>query len=111
MGKIIINHSKVTYEIAQEAIKICPFGAIEYQNYKLDINSGCKMCKLCVRKGPTGVFEFVEEQVKTMNKNEWQGICVFVEHNNDKIHPVVFELIGKAKELVKVTKQQVYAVV
>ena len=111
MGKIIINHSKVTYEIAQEAIKICPFGAIEYHNDKLDINSGCKMCKLCVRKGPTGVFEFIEEQVKTINKNEWQGICVFVEHNNDKIHPVVFELIGKAKELVKVTKQQVYAVV
>lgn len=111
MGKIIINHSKVTYEIAQEAIKICPFGAIEYQNDKLDINSGCKMCKLCVRKGPTGVFEFIEEQVKTINKNEWQGICVFVEHNNDKIHPVVFELIGKAKELVKVTKQQVYAVI
>ena len=111
MGKIIINHTKVTYEVAQEAMKICPFGAIEYQDGKLDINSGCKMCKLCVRKGPAGVFEFVEEEVKAMNKNEWQGICVFVEHSNDKIHPVVFELIGKAKELVKVTKQQVYAVI
>ena len=110
MGKIIINQNKVTYENAQEAIKICPFGAIEYQNNKLDINSACKMCKLCVRKGPAGVFEFVEEQVKAIDKNEWQGVSVFVEHNNDKIHPVVFELIGKAKELVKVTKQKVYAV-
>lgn len=110
MGKIVINQNKVTYEIAQEAIKICPFGAIEYQNNKLDINTACKMCKLCVRKGPAGVFEFVEEKVNAINKDEWQGVCVFVEHSNDKIHPVVFELIGKAKELVKITNQKVYAV-
>ena len=110
MGKITINQNKVTKEMIQEAIKICPFGAIEYINDKLEINSGCKMCKLCVRKGPAGVFEFFEEETKAINKEEWQSVCVFVEHNNDKIHPVVFELIGKAKELVKITKQEVYAV-
>ena len=111
MGKIIINHEKVTYEIAQEAIKVCPFGAIEYIDEKLDINAGCKMCKICVRKGPKGVFEFLEERVVAINKDEWQGICVFVEHSNDKIHPVVFELIGKAKELAKITKQKVSAII
>ncbi|MDD3171701.1 MAG: FAD-binding protein [Bacilli bacterium] len=109
MGKIVINQNKVTPEIAKEAVKICPFGAIEYTD-KLSINAGCKMCKLCVKKGPTGVFEFIEETFQKINKDEWQGVCVFVEHNNGKIHPVVFELIGKAKELVQVTHHPVYAI-
>ena len=27
---------------------------ISYENGKLDISSACKMCKLCVKKGPAG---------------------------------------------------------
>ena len=111
MGKLIIDQSKVTKEVASQLQSICPFGAIEYKDNKLDINSACKTCKMCVRKGPQGVVTYQEEApIRTVNKDEWKGIAVFAELELDNIHPVVFELIGKAKELVQVTKHPVYAV-
>ena len=114
MKKLIIHNEKVTKEAAQELLDICKFGAIDYNEAtnKLDINAACKTCGLCVRKGTHGICELIEEQdTKAINKNEWVGICVFVEHDGNEIHPVVFELIGKAKELAQITKHPVYAVV
>ena len=111
MRKLIIDQSKVTPLNAQELIKICPFGAIEYKDNKLDINAGCKTCGICARKGPQGVMQLieVEDQVK-INKDEWVGVSVFMELEQDNVHPVSFELIGKAKELASVTHHPVYAI-
>lgn len=112
MGKLVINNDKITKDVAEKLISICPFNAIEYNDNKLDINSACKLCKMCVRKGPQGAITFQEDEVKApaVNKDEWKGIAVFVELELDNVHPVVYELIGKARELVQVTKQEVYAV-
>ena len=63
MGKLIINKNLVTDEKAEALLKICPFGAITYKNGALDINSACKMCKMCVKKGG-GLVDFVEDEVK-----------------------------------------------
>ena len=111
MGKLVINQNLINKESAEKLVNLCPFNAIEYSDNKLDINSACKLCKMCVRKGPAGAITFVEDEVKpSINKDEWKGIAVFVELELGNVHPVVFELIGKAKELVQVTNQQVYAV-
>ena len=111
MGKLVINQNLINKESAEKLVNLCPFNAIEYNDNKLDINSACKLCKMCVRKGPAGAITFVEDEVKpSINKDEWKGIAVFVELELGSVHPVVFELIGKAKELVQVTNQQVYAV-
>lgn len=110
MGKLVINHDKLTPEYIEKLVNICPFKAIEYTNGKLDINSGCKMCKLCVRKGPTGCIEYQEEVVQEIDKSKWNGVSVFIEHDGKKIHPVSFELIGKAKELAAVIKHEVLAI-
>ena len=110
MGKLIINHDKITAEKAETLIKICPFGAISYENNKIDISSDCKMCKMCVKKGE-GAIDFVEEVKASVDKTLWNGICVYVDHCGDKIHRVTYELCGKAKELAKVTGHNVYALV
>lgn len=110
MGRLKINHDKLTPEYIEKLVKICPFGAIEYTN-ELSINSGCKMCRLCVKKGPAGCIEYIEDApVKQIDKSLWRGIAVFIEHDGNHIHPVSFELIGKAKELADVIKHPVYAV-
>ena len=108
MGKLIINQSIVTPEKAENLVKLCPFGAISYDGQKLDISSACKMCKMCVRKGE-GVVEYQEETVNEIDKSLWRGICVYVDHCGNKIHRVTYELLGKAKELAKVTGHPVYA--
>ncbi len=108
MGKLIINQEKVGN--IQELIKVCPFGALEEKDNRLQINAACKMCKLCVKNGPQGAVEYVEEAVETVDKDKWKGIAVYVDHIDGVIHPVTYELIGKARELAKKINHPVYAV-
>ena len=109
MGKLVIKHDLVTPEKAQALMELCPFGAISWEDGKLDIGSGCKMCKMCVRKGG-GLVEFREE-AKVLDKSLWRGICVFADCTGGTIHRVTFELCGKARELAAVTGHPVYALV
>ncbi|WFR59283.1 FAD-binding protein [Anaerocolumna sp. AGMB13025] len=108
MAKLVINQSKVGN--IQEVINICPFGAMEEKNGELLINAACKMCKLCVKKGPAGAIEYVEEEKAVIDKENWKGIAVYVDHIDGVIHPVTYELIGKAKELAGKINHPVYAV-
>ncbi|MGE4486185.1 MAG: electron transfer flavoprotein subunit alpha, partial [Oscillospiraceae bacterium] len=103
MEMLKIHGGLVTKEAAENLVEICPFGAISYESGKLDISSGCKMCRLCIKKGPAGVItlETAEESVK-IDKDLWRGIAVFVEHRGGVIHNVTKELIGKAIELSRV---------
>jgi electron transfer flavoprotein alpha subunit len=109
MGKLVINHNLVTPEKAEALVSLCPFGAISYEDGKLDISSGCKMCKMCVRKGQ-GLVDFLEEK-QEIDKSLWKGICVYADCDRGRIHRVTFELLGKAKELAAVTGHPVYALV
>ncbi len=103
-----INHNLVTKKIAQQLIDICPFKAIEYQNEKLSINAACRNCKICVKKGPAKVIEDIVDEIETIDKSQWQNIVVYATIEENIIHPVTFELIGKAKELAEVINQQVH---
>lgn len=109
MGSLVINQSLVTPEKAAKLESLCPFGAISYENGTLNISSGCKMCKMCVRKGD-GVVEFKEEK-KEVDKSLWNGVCVYADCSEGKIHRVTLELCGKAKELARVTGHPVYALI
>ena len=109
MGTLIINHNLVNEEKAKSLVSVCPFGAISYDG-KLDISSGCKMCKMCVKKSD-GIITYQEDIKVTIDKELWKGICVYVDHLAGRIHRVTYELIGKAIELSKVTKQPVYALI
>ena len=109
MGKLVINHHLVTPEKAEALVEVCPFNAISYENGTLEISSGCKMCKMCVRKGQ-GLVSF-EEDIKEIDKSLWRGICVYADCTGGRIHRVTFELCGKARELAQVTGHPVYALV
>ncbi|AWI04306.1 FAD-binding protein [Clostridium drakei] len=110
MGKLVVNQEKLTPSAIEELVKICPFGALEEKEGKIEVNAGCKMCKLCVKKGPAGVMEFIEEEVEAIDKSLWKGVAVYVDHVEGDIHPVTYELIGKAKELAAKINHPVYAV-
>ena len=91
----------------QELVSLCPFGAIENTDGKLTISAACRMCRLCIKKGD-GVFEFVEDSAPGVDKSLWKGIAVVAEIEEGDIHPVTFELIGKAKELAAKVNDPVY---
>ena len=109
MAKLVVNQAKIGN--IQELISICPFGALEEKNGEVQINAACKMCKLCVKKGPAGAVEYVEDESESLiDKSLWKGITVYVDHIDGAIHPVTYELIGKAKELAEKINHPVYAV-
>lgn len=110
MSMLICHQEKVNESVREELLKVCPFNAIEAKGGRIEINSGCKMCMLCVKKGPAGVMELVEEKAAAVDKSLWKGIGVYVDHVEGEIHPVTMELIGKAKELAAVVDFPVYCV-
>lgn len=112
MPHLKIHSEKIDQEVAKQLVEVCPFSAIEYNNNKIEINAGCKMCQLCVKKGPSGAITFEKdaEPEITVNKDEWRGVTVFVEHQKGEIHNVTLELIGKARELASAVNHPVYAI-
>ena len=107
MPYIKIHQDKA--ENKEKLAAICPFKAIELNNNELSINAGCRMCRLCVKNGG-GVFEYVEERDSTpaVDKSQWRGIAVVAEITEGAVHPVTFELIGKARELAAKVNYPVY---
>ena len=106
MPHIIIHQEKAADP--QQLAALCPFGAIEIVDGKLSISSACRMCRNCIKRG-NGVFELVEEPVAEVDKSAWNGIAVIAEVEEGAIHPVTFELLGKARELAAKIGQKVYA--
>lgn len=97
MGKLIIHNENIANK--EEFIKICPFNALETDGNTVSVNSACKMCKICVKNSKNNETEFAEEIAPQIDKSAWNGILVYVDHIEGEIHPVTYELIGKAKEM------------
>ena len=108
MGVLHVNQDKCN--LCGECVAACPFRAIEIIEQRLEINAGCKTCKICIKKCPNSAIALIDEKRSAINKDEWSGILVFVEHMEGEIHPVTYELIGKARKLADKIKQQVYCI-
>ncbi len=106
MSGIVIDHNKCIKCLA--CIKACPFNALSLENDKIEVNAACRLCKVCIGVCPTQAISLQDVIKKVIDKNLYQGILVYVEHTDGNIHPVTYELIGKALELAKKIDQQVY---
>ena len=110
MSYIKIHQEKIS---DREKVKaLGPFGAIEENAAgELEIGAGCRMCRLCIRKGE-GAFEFIDESASQIDKTKWRGVAVVAEVDSEgALHPVGLELLGKARELAKKIDHPVQAVV
>ncbi len=90
--------------------ELCPFGAITVEEGQVIITGGCRICRLCIKNGPPGVFELVKgEEKPAADKSAWSGIGVYIELYEHTIHPVSLEMAGKARELADKVGQKVFA--
>jgi electron transfer flavoprotein alpha subunit len=86
----------------QACLKACPYNAIYMQGKKAKIDyDKCTLCGACVAKCK---FEAIEIQKKAgfksaVSVDDAKGVWVIAEQKNNKIQPVTFELLNKAKEL------------
>lgn len=99
MSAIQIKQNRIHDKEA--AIALCPFGAIVEEDESLIITAACKMCRICIKSGPEGAFTLHISDKESRDYSDWKHIAVFGEVQEGRIHPVTFELIGKALELSK----------
>ncbi|NLC15550.1 MAG: electron transfer flavoprotein subunit alpha [Firmicutes bacterium] len=112
MAYIEVNQEKVTQENAERLASVCPFGAIVVGEAGLTIESGCRLCGLCLKADKDGVLTLVEDKPSvTVDKSAWQGIAVLAECDGDQVYPITLELLGKALEMAAPSGAPVFAVV
>lgn len=91
--------------------KQCPFGAIDMADDKPQLNAACKVCGLCLKACPNQAIIRLETKGTSVDKSKWQGILVFAEQSEGKLHPVSLELIGKAREMTAGSSHEISAVI
>jgi electron transfer flavoprotein alpha subunit len=110
MKELVIHHELINKEVIEKLQIICPFDAFSLENGRLGVNAACKMCGLCVKKGPAGAVTLEEKAPSAgIDKSLWRGITVFADTTEGRIHPVTFELLGKARDLAAAVGHPVYA--
>jgi electron transfer flavoprotein alpha subunit len=90
-------------------LNVCPFGAIEIVEGKAYINEACRACGECVDECPVGAI--ITQESSDIDLADYRGVMVYAEQRDGELHPVSFELLGKAQELASQLSEPVYAVV
>lgn len=90
-------------------LQLCPFGAIETRDGKAFITEACRACGQCLDVCP--VSAIVMRSAEVVALTDYKGVMVFAEQRDSRVHPVSFELLGKAQELAATLNEPVYAVI
>ena len=89
-------------------VKVCPFAAITMVNKKAVIDlDKCTLCSACVEACKFAAIEITKTFKKTENIEQFKGVWVFGEQKKGIIQPVVYELLGKGRELANRLHSQV----
>ncbi|MEW6547371.1 MAG: FAD-binding protein [Bacillota bacterium] len=81
----------------ESCLGVCPTGAISMREGTAYIGEGCNLCRACLSVCP--VEAIVVHEPERGEAAEGQGVWVFVEHRRGRVAPVVYELLGQARQL------------
>ena len=89
----------------------CPVGAITLKDKKAIIDlDKCTLCGACVDSCKFDAIKISRKSVTRADISSYKGVWVFAEQRDGVIASVVFELLGKARELAKSLNTDVGAV-
>ncbi|MBF0522407.1 MAG: electron transfer flavoprotein subunit alpha [Candidatus Omnitrophica bacterium] len=95
---IQINNDKCTG--CTICLKVCPFSALSMSNKKAVIDlDKCTLCGACQDSCNFKAIEIKREASRTPNLEAYKGVWVFGEQKRGAVQPVVYELLGKGREL------------
>lgn len=96
MTQIVVILDKCTG--CGDCVPACPFQSISLSDDKAVISDDCRLCGICVGVCPTTAIEMKTKEVK-VDLSAHKGVLVFGEQIHGTLSPVVFELVGKGREL------------
>jgi electron transfer flavoprotein alpha subunit len=93
-------------------IKSCAFDAITMiDNIAVIDLDKCTLCGACVTACPFDAIEIKKQEKEAIDRSLYKGVWVFAEQKDGEISPVVFELLGKGRELANELKTELTAVI
>ncbi|MFV0464794.1 MAG: FAD-binding protein [Lachnospiraceae bacterium] len=106
----LLNFNVARCDLCGQCITKCPFRALRMEEKGIAVNDACRMCGVCVRICPQNAISF-EQKAGTVDKSQWNDFLIYVEQENNSIHPVAYELIGEAKKMAKKVNYKVNCVI
>ena len=92
-------------------VQSCPFQAIKMDADKAKVNLDvCTLCGACISNCPFEAILLKKETTAAVDKSLYNGVWVYAEQRENKISPVVYELLGKGRELADKRKTKLVAV-
>jgi electron transfer flavoprotein alpha subunit len=89
---------------------VCPYDCISLTDGIPTIGEGCTLCAACVEECPAEALEIVREG-RAADTSSHRGVLVFGEQVDGEISPVVYELLGKGRELASKLDEELMCVV
>ena len=96
-------------------VESCPFNALSIVERLASVDgSACTMCGACAKEGVCP-FEAIEMVIATeenpdVNLDDYKNVWVFAEQKKGEIQSVVYELLGKGRELATTRGHEVWAI-
>ena len=82
-----------------KCVKGCPFDAITMVDKIAVIGDKCTLCGQCVEVCPFDAIEKTAEEKVVKDISAYKDVWVFAEQRENKLMPVVIELLGEGKKL------------
>jgi len=93
-------------------IKACAYDAIVLKDKLAEIDLGkCTLCNACVQDCPFDAIIIRRLRQDTIDKSAYQGVWIYAEQRDNIVAPVVFELLGKGRELADQMETELSAVI
>ncbi len=87
--------------LCPRCIEECPYGALSEAAGRIVVSEACTLCGACVDVCPVEAIRLEREPAgeEAAPPPQHRGVWVYAEHHDGRLHPVVFELVGKGSEL------------
>ncbi|HOV17327.1 MAG TPA: 4Fe-4S binding protein, partial [Candidatus Cloacimonadota bacterium] len=92
-------------------VKACAYDAIRVTDKLAEINiDKCVLCGACVQACPFEAILIRRKAAEELDKTAYKGVWVYAEQRDGIIAPVVYELLGKGRELADDLQNELSAV-